>query len=259
MKFRVIINFLFVWGISLSLKAQKFAFFDHVDVDSGAYIVGFYSGPVPQPTKQFAFIVKTADDFNQLKMDWVFEKTFSGKKPDNSIAIYRVKNKTGEWLGTIYPDMNRITNVRGSFIFDTSKLTVLAKSHPFHSHIKRETFKTREEYFNSYNKEILEKDYLFSFGPGKWDGTFKITIPVSDSTATPVAAIDMLTTKLSAITDPANYSLRYELTADNRDYAKSYKITVDCIRLLYEKYNDAVYLKSDWKPEPMFMTSFWKD
>lgn len=192
-------------------------------------------------------------------MDWIFEAKSFGKKPDNSLAIYKVKNKIGEWIGTIYPGINTITTIRGSYIFDASRLALLAKKHPFHYQIKKEIFKNREEYLNQYNKAISKKNYLFSFGPGEWDGTFKISIPSSDSINTPVAAINMFEHKLSAITTTNNYSLRYELSEDNRNYAKSFKIIVDCVQYLYDHYNDQVYVKSDWKPELMFTTSFWKE
>ena len=191
-------------------------------------------------------------------MDFFEPKSF-GKKPDNSVAIYKVKNKVGEWIGTIFPGINKITTIRGSYIFDTAKLAMLAKMHPFHCRIMKEIFKTREEYLNQYIKAIGEKNYLFSFGPGKWDCTFKISIPSSDSMNTPVAAINMLEDKFSAITTSNNYSLRYELSEGNGNYVKYFKITVDCIQYLYDHYNDPIYVKSDWKPELMFLTSFWKE
>ena len=258
MKTRFIISSLLFLVILHPLNAQKVAFFDNIEFDSSTAIIALPSVTNPGQNKHLAFIINTEKDFNRLKEDWVFEEKDFGKKPDNSLAIYRVKNKVGEWIGTIYPGIGKLTSVRASYVFDTLKLVAVAKKHPFNYRVKRETFKNRIEYLNRYNQAILEKNYLFSFGPGSWDGTFKITIPSSDSIHTPVAAMDMLTSKLSAITAPANYSLRYELTEDNRDYNKSFNITVDCIQLVYDRYNDSVYVKFGWKPEPMFMTSLWK-
>ena len=254
----ILISFLLL-GTQHVLKAQKVALFDGIDFDDSTSIIGVPSGSNPEQNKQFAFIIHSKKDFDQLKTDWVFEAKSFGKKPDNSMVIYKVKNKTGEWIGTIYPGINKITTISASYIFDTSFLSVLAKRHPFHYQKKKEIFKNREEYLNQYNKAISRNDYLFSFGPGKWDGNFKITIPASDSIQTPVAAMNMLEHKLSAITNSDNYSMRYELYEGNTNYAKSFKITVDCVQYLYDHYNDPVYVKSDWKPEQMFMTSFWAE
>jgi hypothetical protein len=245
-------------GIFQGSNAQKVAFWDGFEFDNNSIIVGFPSGSNSEQNHQFAFIIKTKKDFDQLKGDWVFEQKSFGKKPDNSIAIYRVKDKKGEWVGTIYPSINKLTNIRASFGFDTLKLVELAKKHPFHYLHKVETFKSREDYMAQYNKEILEKNYLFSFGPGKWDGSFKINIHSSDTVSTPVAAINVLSSKLSAFTSPDNYSLRYELSENNKDYKKSFKITVDCLKFVYDQYNDPVYIKSDGVSEQIFMTSFWE-
>jgi hypothetical protein len=240
-----------------TVKAQTVSFWNDVEFDS-SIIVCVPSGSNPEQNKQLAFVIKTKQDFDQLKQDWNFEQKSFGKKPDNSLVIYKVKDKKGEWLGTIYPSINKLTTREASFVFDTVKLVELAKKHPFHYLRKQETFKSREEYLARYNQEILGKNFLFSFGPGKWDGTFKITVPSSDSTQNPAAAINLLTSKLSEITGPDNYSLRYELSGNNMDYKKSFKITVDCLQLVYDKYNDPTCVKSDWVPNQMFMTSFWE-
>jgi hypothetical protein len=259
MKNRFVLISLLILTIQHTLKAQKVSFFDGVEFDDSSSIIGFPSGSNPEQNRQLAFIVNNQKDFDQLRLDWIFEAKSFGKKPDNSLAIYKVKNKIGEWIGTIYPGINKITTVRGSYIFDTSRLALLAKKHPFHYQIKKEIFKNREEYLIQYSKALNMQNYLFSFGSGRWDGTFKISIPSSDSINTPVAAINMLEHKLSNITNPGNYSIRYELSGDNIGYAKSFKITVDCVEYLYDHYNDQVYVKSDWKPELIFMTSFWKE
>jgi hypothetical protein len=238
-----------------SSKAQKVAFFENVEFDSSTSIVCFPSKSNPE---QYSFIINTQADFNQLKKDWVFEKKDFGKKPDNSLSIYVVKNKNGEWIGTIYPGINKITSIRASYEFDNARLISAAKKHPFHFQVKHETFNNRDEYLKQYNKAVLEKNYLFSVGPGRWDGTFKIIIPSSDSINTPVAAIHALESKFKTFTDSANYDLGYELRDDNMDYKKSFKITVDCLQSVYDNYNDPVFKKTDWKPNPMFMNSFWK-
>jgi hypothetical protein len=239
-------------------NAQKVAFWDGFEFDDNSIIVAFPSGSNPEQNHQFAFIIKTKKDFDQLKRDWVFEQKSFGKKPDNSLAIYMVKDKKGEWVGTVYPGINKLTNIRASFVFDTLKLVELAKKHPFHYLRKQENFKSRDDYMAEYKKDILEKGYLFSFGPGKWDGSFKISIPSSDTITTPVAAINALTSKLSAFASPDNYSLRYELSEGNKDYKKFFRITIDCLKLVYDQYNDPVYKKSDWVSGQIFMTSFWQ-
>lgn len=259
MKPRLIISSLLFLVILHPLNAQKVAFFDSVEFDSNTSIICFPSGSNPEQNKQFAFIINTEKDFNRLKQDWVFEKKSFGKKPDNSLAIYRVKDKVGDWIGTIYPGIGKLTTIEASYVFDTSKLVAVSKVHPFHYRIKRETFKNRQEYLNQYNQSILQRDYLFSFGPGTWDGNFKINIPSSDSIHTPAAAMKMLTSKLSSIADPDSYSLSYELSEDNRDFKKSFNITVSCLQLVYDRYNDPVYVKFNWKPDNMFMVSFWKE
>jgi hypothetical protein len=246
-------------GMFQSSNAQKVAFWDGFEFDNNSIIVGFPSGSNSEQNHQFAFIIKTKKDFDQLKQDWVFEQKSFGKKPDNSLTIYKVKDKEGEWVGTIYPSINKLTNIHASFVFDTLKLLELAKKHPFHYLRKHENFKSRDDCMAQYNKEILEKNYLFSFGPGKWDGSFKINIPSSDTVSTPVAAINVLTSKLSAFTSPDSYSLRYELSENNKEYKKSFKITIDCLKPVYDQYNDPVYIKLDWVAEPIFMTSFWEN
>jgi hypothetical protein len=253
-KRRFLIIPIFYLGILHAANAQKVAFWDGVEFDNNSMIVCFPSASNPQ---QYAFVVNTKEDFEKLKQDWIFEKTSFGKKPDNSLTLYKVKDKKGEWIGTIYPGINKLTNISASFVFDTLKLVELARRHPLRYLRKQERFSSREEYTAHYNKEMLEKGYLFSFGPGTWDGSFKIAIPSSDIVHTPVAAINVLTSKLAAITAQDNFSLRYELSEDNRDYKTAFKITVDCLKSVYEGYNDSTYLKSDWKPDPMFMTSFW--
>jgi hypothetical protein len=245
-------------GLLHNVKAQKVAFWDGFEFDSSTTIVCFPSGSNPDQNRQLAFIIKDKRDFDQMRQEWVFEKKSFGRKPDNSLAIYRVKNKVGDWVGTIYPGINKLTGIQASFVFDTLKLTKLANKHPFHYMRKRETFKSREEYLAQYNREMREKKYLFSFGPGQWDGSFEITVPSSDTINTPVAAINAITLKLSAFTSPDSYSLRYELSEDNRDYKKSFKITVDCLKLVYDKFNDPVFVKSNWAADEMFMTSFWE-
>jgi hypothetical protein len=252
-----ILTSLIILSLSIlsSLKAQKVALFENVEFDSSTSIVCFPSESNPE---QYSFVINTQADFNQLKRDWVFDKKEFGKKPTNSLAIYIVKNKVGKWIGTIYPGISKITTVHDSYIFDTTLLALLAEKQPFHCQIKRETFKNRKEYVSQYNKVINEKNYLFSFGPGKWDGSFKIIVPSTDSTNTPVSAINVLESKFSTFTASECYSLRYELNEDNRDYKKSFKITVDCIQSVYENYNDPIFEKVEWKPEPIFMTSFWK-
>jgi len=239
----------------LSSKAQKVAFFENVEFDSTTSIVCFPSKSNPE---QYSFIINTLADFNQLKKDWVFEQRDFGKRPDNTLSIYIVKNKEGEWLGAIYLGINKITSARASYVFDDAKLKSLAKNHPFHFFVKYETFKSRDKYINQYNKAIKEKNYLFSSGPGRWDGTFNIIILYSDSTNTSVSAIKIPESKFSTFTDSDSYTLRYEFDEDNRDYKKSFKIAVDCIQNVYDHFNDAVFKKVDWRPEPMFMTSFWR-
>jgi hypothetical protein len=259
LKLRLLVSLTLFLSLFHLANAQKVAFWDNVDFDKNTVIVCFPSGSNPDQNKELAFIVRTQNDFNQMKKDWVFEEKSFGKKPDNSLAIYRVKDKMGEWIGTIYPGINKLTNIEASFVFDTVKLVELAKRHPFHFLRKTEFFNSREEYRAQYNKEILERKFLFSFGPGTWDGSFKITVSSSDSVHTPVAAINILTSKLNAFASPDSYSLRYELSADNRDYNKSFKITVDCVKSVYDQYNDATYLKSEWKGDQLFLTSFWEN
>ncbi len=253
MKIRSCITLLF-YSIAFSSKAQV-SFFEDVIFDSTTSIVCFPAAANPE---QYSFLINTIADFNQLKKDWVFKKRDFGKKPENSLSIYVIKNKEGMWLGTIYPEINKITSIRASYLFDDAKLISLSKKHPFKFNIKRETFKSRGDYLNQYNKAMSEKNYLFSFGPGKWDGTFKIIVPSSDSTNTPATAISVLDAKLSVIANSDSYSLRYEMSDDNRNYQKAFKITVDCSQYIFDHYNDSMFQKMDWKPEPMFMTSFWK-
>ena len=249
------IGFILVFFLVFFSSKAQVPFFEDIVFDSTTSIACFPSAANPE---QYSFLINTIADFNQLKKDWVFEKMDFGKKPENSLSIYVIRNKEGKWLGTIYPGINKITSIRASYLFDNAKLISLSKKHPFKFNIKRETFKSREEYLNQYNKAISEKGYLFPFGPGKWDGTFKINVPSSDSTNTPVAAMNVLNTKLLAIADSGSYSLRYELSEDNRNYQKSYKITVDCSQYVFDHYNDSLFHKADWKPEPMFLTSFWE-
>jgi hypothetical protein len=258
MKQTVILTILAI-GLTGISQAQKVAVLEQIEFDSATSIIGFPTGSKPEQNKQFSFIVKTREDFDRMKADWVFEASSFGKKPDNSLAIYVVKNKVGEWVGTVYPGINKLTTISSSYVFDTLKLVKLAKAHPFHGKKRVELFNNRAECLQAYEKARAEKNYLFSFGPGKWDGNFKVAISSSDSIHTPVAAIDMLQAKFSSLTDEHNFSLRYELSDDNRDYTKSFKITVDCVQSLYEQYNDQAFPKSDWKPERMFMTSFWQE
>src|SRR6266566_1317124 len=107
------------------LNAQKVAFFDGVQFDSNTSIICFPSVSNPGQNKHLAFIINTEKDFNQLKQDWVFEEKSFGIKPDNSLAIYRVKNKIGEWIGTIYPGIGKLTTIRASYVFDTAKLVAV--------------------------------------------------------------------------------------------------------------------------------------
>ena len=157
MKIRNCLIFLLL-NIFSSSQAQKVAFFENVEFDSSTSIVCFPSKSNPE---QYSFIINTQTDFNQLKKDWVFEKKDFGKKPDNSLNIYVVNNKNGEWIGSIYPGINKITSVRASYVFDNARLVSTAKKHPFHFQVKHETFENRDEYLTRYNKAIMEKNYLF--------------------------------------------------------------------------------------------------
>ncbi len=161
MKIRICFIFLFL-AIFFSAKAQV-SFFEEVIFDSATSIVCFSSAANPE---QYSFLINTIADFNQLKKDWVFVKKDFGNKPQNSLSIYVIKNKEGTWLGTIYPDINKITSVEASYLFEKAKLISLSKKHPFKFNIKRETFRNRQDFLNQYNKARSEKNYLFSFGPG---------------------------------------------------------------------------------------------
>jgi len=72
MKHKFILISLLLLSVQHALNAQKVAFFDGIEFDDSTSIIGFPSGSSPEQNKQFAFIINTRKDFDQLRMDWIF-------------------------------------------------------------------------------------------------------------------------------------------------------------------------------------------
>jgi|GEM_PF-2819368 len=246
--------------IFLSAAAQKIVYFEKTPFDGDSQLIGipYLGADTAHNYKRFAFIIDSKKGFEELQREWIFENKTIGRKDQNSFDLFLVKNKDVERIGTIYPGSNTIKTSSGFYQCDTTLLIKLAKEHPLHYYVRKETFESRAAFLATHDSAIKQPKCIFAFGPGKYDGSFLILVPKTDSVQTPVAAMDMLDRKLAAFTDKENFSLRYTLTQAIKNDPDKIAVTVDCIRAVYDQYNDPVAIKVSWKPEQIFMTSLWK-
>ena len=185
----------------------------------------------------------------EKKTDKVFEL--------NHLTIYIIKN--GEMIDFLItnPSNNNIPVNGEYYYFDFSLIRELSKKHPLKFSKENKTFLTKRD-FEFYREDAKAKPkFLFCFpAQYRYEGTFEVVVPKSDSVQNPMQAIDTLQKeffkqKLGPI------KIVYVLTAENRKHSDRLVMEVQTSRNVYDLYKSG-FRKREWKPTKIVMTSIWK-
>jgi hypothetical protein len=262
------LKFLFVivgWLFQMTSFAQKSNFLSGIDFDSSYSIIGLGQGHpnVNDSLQGFWFILDNPDDMNKLKREWVFKKVVNPiQLEDRFIEVYVVRNKQLINPGTlIFPRQGVIESGITWYRFDTSVLSHLHRQHPLKYHSQLSVFDT-QAHFASYGNSILNDSSLLFFLPfsGQYEGKFSITAKRTSDPDSQIFALSYINKELAKLA-PDNTYHSYLVNNDpfNMEHTDKVRITVECTKNLYDKYQSKTNIKEAWEPTLIDVKTFWRD
>ncbi len=235
--------------ISLSCLGQKAEFFKKFNFDKSYSVIGI--GPhwatKGDTYKRFSFFVDKLEDLNNLKKEWVFKQKSEVIAQQNHFSVYILKDKKIVGDGVINPSFSNIRADEGWYYFDTALLEEVAKKHFLNYTVHEDTFSTTQTYFSFYAKIKEDSSFLFLFPPDlEFEGSFRVSVRKTDELSSPKAAIEELERKFNLLTTKDKYHTTYVLDEYNLKNQNQWTLTVQADKLLFDKFNDDIFIKDKW-------------
>jgi hypothetical protein len=244
--------------VSITCFSQQIRPLDKFQFDSTYRIVGL-PHLYHNNYKKYAFILENPADMETLNKAIILEQKTDRVFELHRFILYIIKSNeiVGEFI--ISPGNNNMP-INGEFYqFNFSIIRELSRKHPLHFATIEKSFLSRREYENYYEGAKLNLKFLFLFTHDlRYEGTFELVVPKSDSISNPKEAIDSLTRQFheQQLTD---FNIVYTLSQENTKNTDRMVMHVQASKNVFDLYKpNPAFRKRSWVQNKLTARSVWR-